>query len=89
MNTLRFLVSGKVQGVWFRASACEQALALQLHGYARNLSDGDVEVVARGEDAALAALEAWLCRGPPLAKVIAVRRETLKGAADFDDFIAR
>ncbi len=65
----RFWISGRVQGVWFRAGTREQALALGLSGYARNLLDGRVEVLAQGEPAALDALQRWLQRGPPLARV--------------------
>ena len=74
MSGARFLVSGKVQGVWFRAATRERALALQLQGVARNLRDGSVEVVAVGEEASLDALEKWLWQGPPLAKVSAESR---------------
>jgi acylphosphatase len=70
----RWLVSGRVQGVFFRASTVEQARALGLRGYARNLADGRVEVVADGEAQALDRLEAWLRRGPPLARVDALER---------------
>lgn len=86
MSAARFLVSGKVQGVWYRASAREQALTLHLEGFARNLVDGSVEVVALGEDKALDALEAWLWQGPPLAKVTDVRRETLASNLSFNGF---
>jgi len=71
----RFFVSGRVQGVFYRASAREQALGLGLSGYARNLSDGRVEVLAGGDPAALDALERWLWQGPPAASVAAVTRE--------------
>lgn len=74
MAAARFLVSGKVQGVWFRASTRDEALALGLAGLARNLADGGVEVLARGRPDALDALERWLHDGPPLARVDAVRR---------------
>lgn len=70
----RFLVSGKVQGVWFRASTREQALALGVRGVARNLDDGRVEVLAAGEAGALDLLEAWLRRGPPQARVDRLER---------------
>jgi acylphosphatase len=80
------LVSGKVQGVWFRAATRERALALQLHGIARNLRDGSVEVVAVGEDASLDALETWLWQGPPLAKVSAVQRQPLEAGAAYIGF---
>ena len=75
MAAARFLVSGKVQGVFYRASAREQALALGLTGYAKNLPDGRVEVVANGSGSALDALERWLWRGPAGARVDAVIRE--------------
>jgi acylphosphatase len=69
-----FLVSGKVQGVWFRAGTREQAVALGLRGYARNLPDGRVEVLAVGAEAAIARLQTWLHRGTPMARVDAVER---------------
>lgn len=68
----RWRVSGRVQGVFFRASTREQALRLGLDGSAVNLADGAVEVVAAGAPAALAALEAWLRHGPAQARVDAV-----------------
>ena len=74
MPAVRFLVSGKVQGVFFRASTREQALKLGLRGYAKNLPDGRVEVLAEGDERALDALERWLCVGPPMAKVETVER---------------
>ena len=80
MACARFIVSGRVQGVFFRASAREEALRLGITGFARNLDDGCVEVLACGSDEALAALERWLQHGPRLAQVSAVKRE----AADID-----
>jgi acylphosphatase len=77
VSAARFVVTGKVQGVWFRAATRERADALGLRGIARNREDGAVEVVAHGTDEALAALAAWLERGPPLARVDAVARETI------------
>ncbi len=74
MPAARFLISGKVQGVFFRASTREQALKLGLCGYAINLDDGRVEVVAVGDHAALEALAAWLRQGPPMARVDSVER---------------
>jgi acylphosphatase len=75
MAAARFLVSGKVQGVFYRASTRERALGLGLCGYARNLPDGRVEVLASGSDASLEALERWLWQGPTDARVDAVLRE--------------
>ena len=74
MNAARFLVSGRVQGVFFRASTRERALALGLSGHAVNLPDGRVEVVAGGDAEALEKLAAWLRDGPPMAKVDRVER---------------
>ncbi len=71
----RFLVSGRVQGVFFRASTQAQGQALGLRGYARNLDDGRVEVVAAGDAQALDALHAWLGEGPAQARVERVERE--------------
>jgi acylphosphatase len=69
----RHLVSGRVQGVFFRASTRQQALQLGVMGYAKNLPDGRVEVIAVGEPAALQALRQWLWRGPPAASVTDVQ----------------
>ena len=76
MAAARFLVSGRVQGVCYRASTREQAVGLGLDGIARNLADGRVEVIACGPPAAIDALEQWLRRGPPAARVEQVLRET-------------
>lgn len=82
----RFIVRGHVQGVWFRASTREQALALGLDGVARNRDDGSVEVLARGDAAALDALERWLHVGPPLARVDVVERTTCAAHAIGEGF---
>lgn len=79
MAAARFVVSGRVQGVFYRASTREQALALGLTGMARNLADGRVEVIACGAPSALDMLEQWLSRGPPAAQVESVRREACEG----------
>lgn len=74
MACAKFIVSGRVQGVCFRASARMQAQDLALSGYAKNLPNGDVEVLACGSAAALAAFERWLHIGPPAARVAGVLR---------------
>ncbi len=71
----RYLVSGRVQGVFFRASAAREALRLELAGSARNLADGRVEVLARGAPAAIEQFERWLAVGPRLAKVSRVEAQ--------------
>lgn len=62
-------ISGKVQGVWFRASAKKQAQILGVTGWARNLTDGRVEVIACGDEQQLKQFDEWLREGPPLAHV--------------------
>ncbi len=73
----RCLVAGQVQGVFFRASARERALQLGLTGYARNLPDGRVEVLACGDPEAIAQLREWLREGPPRARVSGVACEVV------------
>ncbi len=73
----RCLVGGRVQGVFFRASAREKAQRLGLTGYARNLQDGRVEVLVCGDRDAVAKLRDWLRNGPPLADVTGVACEPL------------
>jgi acylphosphatase len=65
----RFIVTGRVQGVYFRQSTADQARQLGLDGWVKNLPDGRVEGVASGADAALSALKTWLGRGPSAARV--------------------
>lgn len=89
MKAARFLVRGKVQGVWFRAATREQALALGLVGHARNLPDGAVEVLAYGPAGAIDQLEAWLAIGPPLAKVAEVLRQPVTEADPPGEFSTR
>ena len=68
-------VAGRVQGVFFRASTREQAQRLGLTGYARNLPDGRVQVLACGAPDAVARLREWLRSGPPAAQVTGVACE--------------
>jgi acylphosphatase len=69
----RFLVMGKVQGVYFRHSARLEAKRLGVRGLARNLPDGSVEVLAQGSQSSVDALRQWLHRGPAHARVETVR----------------
>ena len=86
MAAARFLVSGRVQGVSFRAYTRAQANALDLRGYARNLSDGRVEVLAVDDAAAIERLAEWLRHGPPLARVEAVAREAVDPGPELQGF---
>jgi acylphosphatase len=77
----RFLVVGKVQGVYFRHSTRLEAGRLALRGSARNLPDGSVEVLVQGGAAQVAELRAWLHRGPAHARVDEVRELPPEDAA--------
>ena len=72
---IRCVVSGRVQGVYYRAATAEQAQRLRISGWVKNLADGRVEVVAAGERDGVAALAGWLWQGPPAARVEAVQVE--------------
>jgi len=71
---LYFRVSGRVQGVFYRASTQDTAQRLGLTGWVRNCEDGDVELIACGHAGGLEALEQWLWQGPSSARVRSVRR---------------
>jgi acylphosphatase len=72
---LRLLVHGRVQGVFFRQAAAEEARSLGLRGWVRNLPNGDVEIVAEGPRRELKILAAWANQGPRLARVTGVEEE--------------
>jgi len=71
-QAMRFLISGRVQGVGFRASTRREAERRGIRGWAINLPDGRVEVLAVGTAQAVAELSEWLCTGPPGARVLGV-----------------
>ncbi len=83
---LRMVVSGRVQGVFFRGATAAEARALGLAGYARNLADGTVEIVAEGGRDALEMLAAWAGRGPRAARVEEVRIEWSNVLNGFTEF---
>jgi acylphosphatase len=73
----RCIVSGRVQGVFYRASTRQRAESLGVTGHALNLPDGRVEVLACGETPAVTALCEWLWQGPPASKVTGVEVQEL------------
>ncbi len=80
MNAIRCIVSGHVQGVFFRASTRQVADSLGLTGHARNLPDGRVEVIACGPAEALKALKEFILAGPAGATVTSVTCEAWNGS---------
>lgn len=86
---VHLLISGKVQGVFFRANTRDQARRLGLSGWVRNLPDGRVEAVAEGEEERLKELIDWCHHGPPgaIVRAVEVRWEDFRG--EFSDFEVR
>lgn len=82
----KLIISGRVQGVYYRASAQAQANELGLHGYTRNLPNGNVEIVAEGDENQLGKLEAWCREGPPAASVSSVDVEKQAPTGEFTRF---
>jgi acylphosphatase len=72
MPTIHLIIKGKVQGVFFRASAKEVAEGLGVMGWIKNTPDGDVEALLSGTDRELEAFVAWCRQGPSKAKVIEI-----------------
>jgi acylphosphatase len=86
---VRIAVRGRVQGVWFRGSTREVAERLGIVGWARNLPDGSVEILAQGTSLAVAELVEWCHLGPSGARVagVATQREIVQD--DLQDFRVR
>lgn len=85
MKQLSIIVSGKVQGVFFRASAKQKADELGIRGTVANLPDGRVYIEAQGSDENLNSFELWCRQGPPRAVVSNVELQST-GLKDFSDF---
>jgi acylphosphatase len=82
MASYRYLISGHVQGVGYRYFTLRAAEALGVSGFARNLEDGRVEVIAEAGDDALAAFEDKLRLGPSFSSVTAVDRSAIETRGD-------
>lgn len=86
MKRVHVLVSGRVQGVCFRAFTRDEAQDMGLVGWVRNLPDGRVEVLAEGPQPALERLVAWCRLGPPAARVTGVEVQWGDATGEFRDF---
>jgi acylphosphatase len=82
-------ISGRVQGVGYRATLQHEALRLGLRGWVRNRLDGSVEAVVAGHMTAVETLIAWSQRGPAAARVLAVQVSPLADDPAFDGFEQR
>lgn len=85
----RVVVSGRVQGVYFRASTSEAARRFGVRGFVRNMPDGRVEAVLQGERAAVERVIAFMREGPPGARVDAADVEWRSAAEGYDGFAVR
>jgi acylphosphatase len=82
--TRHLLITGRVQGVWYRESMRQEAERLGVTGWVRNTRDGAVEAVVQGDEAAVEALIAWAWEGPPAARVEGI--EATPAAGSFSGF---
>lgn len=89
MKRVHLVVSGRVQGVWYRAGTEQEATRLGLSGWVRNLPDGRVEALAEGPEAALQAFEGWCRRGPEHARVEHVEATWSESTGEFQGFSVR
>ena len=85
-KTVRSIIHGRVQGVFFRDTARQVARRLNIKGSAVNLSDGTVEVIAEGAANAVKQFQSWLAIGPDMAKVTKVETVDLESHMEFKDF---
>ena len=86
---IHIIVSGRVQGVCFRAATQKQAEKLSITGLVRNLPDGCVEIFAEGATDALTQFERWCHKGPLLAKVDKIEAEKIENQDSYSDFTIR
>ncbi|RMF19699.1 MAG: acylphosphatase [Deltaproteobacteria bacterium] len=81
----RLMISGRVQGVWYRGSMATEAERLGAAGWVRNLPDGRVEAVVEGPPAIVDRMIEWCRKGPPAARVreVHIEEEAPEGLSDF------
>ena len=86
---VRVIISGRVQGVWFRASTKQKAEQLGLMGWVRNTADGKVEAVFEGEENVVNQMIKWCYLGPPLSKVQNIEIKKQNPTNGFEGFSIR
>ena len=90
MNTsVRVVISGRVQGVWFRVSTKQKAEQLGVKGWVRNTSGGCVEAVFEGDEQLVNEIVEWCYHGPPMAKVSNVEIIKQDFSDEFDRFFIK
>jgi len=88
-TNVHVIISGKVQGVWFRASTKQKAEQLGLTGRVRNTADGNVEAIFEGEEDLVKKMIEWCHRGPPSAQVKHVKVKNQPSTNGFEGFSIR
>lgn len=86
MKQIHIKISGKVQGVFFRAHAQDRGRRLKLTGWVKNADDGGVEIMVQGEQEALEEFLVWCRKGPNRSRVDHVEIEWMDPTEVFDDF---
>ncbi len=86
LKQLQLTVRGRVQGVYFRASAQREARRLGLSGWVRNRSDGSMEILAEGEELSIRELHSWAQKGPSAARVDKVDSRWRGYTGEFAEF---
>lgn len=86
LETVKVLITGKVQGVSYRHSTVRMAHQLKLRGWVQNRQDGSVEAVLQGEPDQIDRMLAWMRSGPPAARVQEVLSETLDAEKRYEGF---
>lgn len=89
LKGLHVIVTGRVQGVFFRARTKTAAESLNLTGWVRNLPDGSVEAVFEGREEDILAMVEWCRKGPPYVSVDEVRATGRPFSGTFDRFSIR
>lgn len=80
------IISGRVQGVWYRVSTKKMATTLGLLGWVKNRSDGAVEALFEGDEDVIHRMIAWCKQGPPLAQVTEVKVKDKQPTGEFKEF---
>ena len=86
---LHLYISGRVQGVCYRASAQMQAVELGLKGFARNLDDGRVEIIVTGKEVVVEQFVNWCQQGPAMAQVSGIKKHSIQCPEQFGNFDVR
>ena len=86
-SRVHVIISGQVQGVWYRANTKEKAEELGLTGWVKNIAQGNVEAVFEGEESAVNEMITWCQKGPPLAQVTNVKVTHQQFGGEFAGFI--